>query len=364
MKPSKIRALVLDNFVYKTTILLLGLWVIILANKKRPILKNTDGPPKTIIIEPIKNSKETFNPEKEIQEQGNKSLSTEEKERELISKVLTNSFKESKKKNSKTIIEEPIIQNSTKIVDEEENKLLEVIEIGRTLRENGKTLESLKAFREAKTLFPNKLILMWELHLTYEVMSLHEKSRNELNNILAIGKGERGEYWEMAKLKVMVDGGRKIQKIGQRLLFEQVIESSPINQEKGETILIKMEIISKLKDSIDVKDITLILEFYDIVNDSEVQPTLSDQPSATWKTSPVDWESANTEIVEWKYYLPNVSMAEKKIHGKRKYYGFVARLYYKDLLQDIYAKPRILLEPKQSLNRSFIDSSLFPPENN
>jgi len=364
MKPSKIRELVLDNFVYKTTILLLGFWVIILANKERPILKNAEGPPKTINIEPLKNSKENFVPEKEIQEQGNKSLSTEEKERELISDVLTNSFKKSKKKNSNIIIEEPIIQNPTKVVDEEATKLLEIIEIGRTLREKGKTLESLKTFREATTLFPNKLILMWELHLTYEAMSLHEKSRNELNNILAIGKSERGEYWEMAKLKVMVDAGSKIQKIGQRLLFGQVIESSPINQEKGETVLIKMEIVSKLKDPIDVKDITLILEFYDIVNDSEVQSTLSDQPSATWKTSPINWQSASAEIVEWKYYLPDFSIAEKKIHGKRKYYGFIARLYYKDLLQDIYAKPRILLEPKQSLNRSFIDSSLFPPENN
>ena len=57
-------------------------------------------------------------------------------------------------------------------------------------------------------------------------------------------------------------------------------------------------------------------------------------------------------------------MAEQKIHGKKEYYGFVARLYYKDLLTDIYANPRILLEPKQRLKSLFLDSSLFPPENN
>ena len=362
MTSSKIKELIFDKFIYKTTILLLGIWVITLLNEEKNLVESAEKPLKNTTIHLLENSDKPLNSEKIIQEPIEDLLSAEEKE--LISKVLTNSFKESKEVNSNNIITEPEISKPSEFLNEEENKLLEIVEIGKALRDKGKTLESLKTFREATFLFPKKSILIWELHLTYELMSLSEKSRGELDKIIAIGKAEGGEYWEMSKLKMLEDEVDGKEKSGQKFLFGKVIESIPKNQKNEQTVFIKMEITSKLDDPINVKDVTIVVDFYDIVDDSEIQPTSSDQPIANWKTYPVDWKSANSEIVEWKYCLPDFSMAEQKIDRKTEYYGFVARLYYKDLLTDIYANPRILLKPKQSLGRSFIDSSLFPPENN
>ena len=362
MTSSKIKELIFDKFVYKATILLLGIWVITLLNEETTLLESAKTPLKNTTIGLPKNSDENLNPKKIIQEPIQDLLSLEEKE--LISEVLTNSFKESKEANSDNLIKEPETSKPSELLNEEENKLLEIIETGKALRDKGKTLESLKTFREATFLFPKKSILIWELHLTYELMSLHEKSRGELDKIISMGKAEGGEYWEMSKLKMLEDGVDEKEKSRQKFLFGKVIESIPRNQKNEQTVFIKMEIKSTLDGAIDVKDVTLIVDFYDIVNGSDIQPTSSEQPSPNWKTNPVDWKSANSEIVEWKYYLPDFSMTEQTSHGGKEYYGFVARLYYKDLLTDIYANPRILLEPKQRLKSLFLDSSLFPPENN
>ena len=71
-------------------------------------------------------------------------------------------------------------------------------------------------------------------------------------------------------------------------------------------------------------------------------------------------KTSKIEIVKWDYHMPKLSEEEIKNFGKRSYHGFVARLYYKDIIQDIYAEPRILLEPKKLDLDSFIEGSLFP----
>ena len=229
----------------------------------------------------------------------------------------------------------------------------------KSLREEGKTLQSLKKLRDAKLLFPNKPRLLWELHLTYEVMALHQKSQDELNNIIGIGKELGKDYWEIAKLKLTKPQNINTSERKQNFIFGTIIESKPENQKTGEIVIINMEIKSQLKIKPNVKDVSLIIDFYDIVDDVKIQTTLSDQPQATWKTMPIDWATGKSEIVEWKYHLPSFSTEEKNNFESRRYYGFVSRLYYKDILQDIYANPRTLLEPKQTLNNSFIDLSLI-----
>ena len=160
----------------------------------------------------------------------------------------------------------------------------ELIQICRSLREEGKTLQSLKKLREAKLSYPNESKLLWELHLTYEVMSLHQKSEDELNNIMSLGKEVAKDHWEIAKLKLTEQPAMGTSKKQQNFVFGTILESAPDIQSTGETVLVDIEIKSQLKTKPDAKDITLIIDFYDLVDDLKIQTTLSDQPEATWKT--------------------------------------------------------------------------------
>ena len=252
----------------------------------------------------------------------NEDSESEDKEKALIAEILTNSFKESKKLNT-TKPKEPAPDNqiTNSIENEKVTELEELIQICRSLREEGKTLQSLKKLREAKLSYPDASKLLWELHLTYEVMSLHQKSEDELKKIISLGKEVAKDHWEIAKLKLTEQPVVSNSKKEQNFVFGTILESAPDIQSTGETVLVDIEIKSQLKTKPDAKDITLIIDFYDLVDDSKIQTTLSDQPEATWKTAPIDWSPGNSEIVQWKYRLPIFPTNEEETTNSRHYYG-------------------------------------------
>jgi tetratricopeptide (TPR) repeat protein len=255
---------------------------------------------------------------------------------------------------------EPIITNDNFTVSEQDQEILEIIEIGVALRKKGETLESLKKLRKAKEISPQNPRAMWELHLTYVSMSLQQKAENELTKIMDLGEDRGGEYYQIIKLKKNSDDGSETKKKSAGFTFGLMRANTKPQEIKGESVNVKMEIISSINEPIDPKDISLVVDFYDLVNGSKVERTRADPPSATWITKPINWQTSNIEIVNWNYYMPQLSQEDIKNFGKRSYHGFVARLYYKDLIQDIYAEPRILLEPKKLGVESFIEGSLFP----
>jgi len=255
---------------------------------------------------------------------------------------------------------EPIITNDNFTISEQDQEVLEIIEIGVALRKKGETLESLRKLRKAKEISPQNPRVMWELSLTYKSMSLQQKAENELTKIMDLGESRGGEYYQIIKLKKNSDRESEKKKDLTIFSFGSMRTSINIQKEKGESVNVKMEIISGINEPIDPKDISLVVDFYDLVNGSKIEKTRADTPSATWITKPINWQTSKIEIVNWNYYMPQLSQEDLKNFGERSYHGFVARLYYKDLIQDIYAKPRILLEPKKLGIESFIEGSLFP----
>lgn len=256
--------------------------------------------------------------------------------------------------------DEPIITNDNFTISEQDQEILEIIEIGSALRKKGETLESLKKLRKAEEDSPQNPRVMWELYLTYESMSLKQKAEDELTKIMELGEDRGGEYYQIIKLKKDSDGGSETRKKSVGFLFGSVRANAKPREVKGESVEIKMEIISNINEPVEPKDISLVVDFYDLVNGIKIERTRADPPSATWTTKPIDWQTSNIEIINWNYYMPELSLEDIKRFGKRSYHGFVARLYYKDLIQDIYAEPRILLEPKKLGRESFIEGSLFP----
>jgi len=254
----------------------------------------------------------------------------------------------------------PIITNPEFIISEKDQKILEIIEIGVALRKKGETLESLRKLRKAKEIAPQNPRVMWELYLTYESMSLQQKAKDELSKIVDLGEDRGGEYYQIIKLKTDINSESETRKKDSIFAFGSMRTDAKNQEGESESVNVKMEIISSTNELINPKDISLVVDFYDLVNDNKVERTRADPPSATWITKPINWQTSNIEIVNWNYYMPELSEEDIKNFGKRSYHGFVARLYYKDLIQDIYAEPRILLEPKKLDADTFIEGSLFP----
>ena len=89
---------------------------------------------------------------------------------------------------------------------------------------------------------------------------------------------------------------------------------------------------------IDIKDVTIQVDFYDLVDD---KPQRSNGTvNHRWSTAPVDWRDGDTETLEIEFSQP-IPAAED---AKRNYCGYIIRAYYKNELFAIRAEPKMLGE--------------------
>ena len=242
-------------------------------------------------------------------------------------------------------------------------EVLELIAVARALRKDGDTAEALKKLRVAESYIPSHPRILWELIVTYKSMALEEKAQEKLIRLVALGPVAGGEYYQIAKLSV--DASSSIQTLQQPAHFSygEILTSTKPDEGDGERVLVKMAIHSRLEHAASPEDIGILIEFYDLVDGTKVEKTRSNTPTSHWPTSPVNWTEPATEIVEWQYHMPVLTPREITDFGKRQYYGFIARLYHKNILQDVYAEPRILLvqPPQEAIH--LLDGSLFPDSN-
>ena len=99
---------------------------------------------------------------------------------------------------------------------------------------------------------------------------------------------------------------------------------------------------------IDVRDVIVQVNFYDVVNGKALDRTNA-QVSYKWASPPADWSEHDVETLQVTYLLP----APHATDEERKYYGYIASVYYKNALQDFRSDPPALgqrLPPKRVLS--------------
>ena len=94
--------------------------------------------------------------------------------------------------------------------------------------------------------------------------------------------------------------------------------------------------------SINVRDLTIHVLFYDIVDGENVVQT-SANVNSRWENPPADWKNSDTEHLTVEYELPKPRDTDGKIEN-RKYYGYLVRLYYQKRLQGFAGEPQRLLQ--------------------
>lgn len=242
-------------------------------------------------------------------------------------------------------------------------EVLELIEVATALRKDGDTAGALKKLREADSYLPSHPRILWELIVTYKSMTLEEKARGKLSQLVELGPVAGGEYYQIAKLSHDAKSSNPALQQPAYFSYGKVLTITKPDEGDGERVLVKMAIHSRLEHAVSPEDIGILIEFYDLVDGTKVEKTRSNTPTSHWPTSPVNWAEPATEIVEWQYHMPVLTPREIADFGERQYYGFIARLYHKNTLQDIYAEPRTLLAQPPQEARPLLDSSLFPGSN-
>jgi tetratricopeptide (TPR) repeat protein len=85
--------------------------------------------------------------------------------------------------------------------------------------------------------------------------------------------------------------------------------------------------------------VRIVVSFYDLTKDNKMMPTNA-QVSYHWLTSEAGWAEAVPRFLEATYVRPK---AQTPSSDRRRYGGFIVRVYFDDQLQDSRASPPDLL---------------------
>jgi tetratricopeptide (TPR) repeat protein len=231
-------------------------------------------------------------------------------------------------------------------------RVVELVEQGRTLRDRSDTSTALTRLREALTLSPDSALIISELAVTYEKMGQADKAAEQWRRIFDMGE-TAGIYYAAAEAKLKtretapsVAGPRPKDsdgfQPGSQLQLMEVAAADQPAVEGRKKMMLRIPVRARPKAKIDVRDVAVLVLFYDIIDDTNVVQTNA-SVNYHWTTLPADWGDDEIEILEVEY----AQAAEESRQGlrpeTRKYFGYVVRVYYKNELQDMRAEPVKLL---------------------
>ncbi len=243
----------------------------------------------------------------------------------------------------------------------------------RELRYEGQHVNALLRLREARLIDPRHPLVLAEIAATYERMDDPDQARVFWQELAELGESagvllelaqhrlglrrsssrpaQPGDRFSTAAAALQADLGDEESAINQ----DAVIRFRDIREERNEApegdvfITLRLEVEGREDVQVLPRSVYVLVLFYEILNDKDVVPT-SARVAHHWVSLPADWAGEDrVEILEVDYHLDPAALnqeepvSEEALAGRRSYHGYIARLYYENILQDFSADPVLLL---------------------
>jgi tetratricopeptide (TPR) repeat protein len=265
------------------------------------------------------------------------------------------------------------------------------------LREKGDTTKALAKLQEAVQRDPKNASVLAEMAKTYESMGLIERSNETWRKIQELGPSA-GDLFAMAdkrlKIGVAAAAGATSSIPASAALETGTLPSEPgANAERrtfeisdvkatetpdpdaDTNLMLRILVRKRSGTATDHTKVKIQVFFYDSVDDKDIKLTDADV-SYEWLTAKHDWTETNPEILAVTYVRAKnrVTSAEAQLSaaaaavvpgkksrptkakepttgtdglsgetGRRRYLGYIVRVYYYDQLQDVRADPPKLM---------------------
>ena len=253
-------------------------------------------------------------------------------------------------------------------------------------RDRGDTTTALARFDQALDSEPNSTAVLEEIAKTYESMQLLDRANETWRRIQEMGPSA-GPAYELAdqRLKLGVPappttestvastsasgaapkdvGGNRE---GSVMGISEVKTTETPDPDAEKNMTLQVGIKKQPGATVDHTKVKILVEFYDTVGDKDIKLTNADV-NYEWLTPKHDWAETNPEVLSVRYVRakttgisPETSLSEAAASvrpgqksrgkssaadsGKRKYLGYIIRIYYNDDLQAVQAEPSRLLQ--------------------
>ncbi len=241
------------------------------------------------------------------------------------------------------------------------DRMTELIEQGKLLRDRGDTYAAVTKLREAAAIDPQNPGPLAELAMTYEKMGFKEKAEDCWKHVHDMGESA-GVFFAAADAKLKASQAEALRRASgnpsdvaasaasgesvgispaSKLGFGDITRTDANDPAVTRKFVLHIPIKAKSHARINVRDLVVQVAFWDKVGGRSLERTTANV-SYVWASPPADWSERDIETLEVTYSLPRAPQGEPL--DERGYFGYIASIYYKNTLQDFRSEPQRLAQ--------------------
>jgi len=194
---------------------------------------------------------------------------------------------------------------------------------------------------EAEMTDPKNPNVIYGLGANYEAFGVFDKAASYFLKVYQMGPMKAGSLYEKAGLKLAVGLRPDVRNLA---MLGWGRMATPQREANGEKRTLVLPVTVAPEREFDPMLLRPSVRFFEEV-DGKIGPAIikDGDSGSEWVTGVADWQDGEEMAQVW-YFVPDQDTANGFLFGDRKFYGFVAELYYDDRLVDIRAEPRTLLQ--------------------
>lgn len=247
--------------------------------------------------------------------------------------------------------------------EEESQEVDELIRKGVAAMVAGDMRLCILCFEQVKDLAPKHPAMLYYYGMAYDKLLNPAKAREYYTSVFNM-RDRAGKYFQRASRRLTY-GFEQPSDMRGKLSFGPY-HCNHVSGEDGEKVEIALPVLLAPGESVRAEDIYINVQFFVLVNNRRIEFSRFN-PTWAWQNKKPDW-SESEENLTISHTIPTLTPEERDAYGDMVYYGFTAKLYYKDEPLDCISSPSALILQEQRLNnrrairRSTQPGGLFPDE--
>lgn len=200
---------------------------------------------------------------------------------------------------------------------------------------------------EARGISPDHPALLYYFGLAYDKLLNPRKAQEFYTQVFRM-RGNAGKFFERASHRLTYGFDQPSAMRG-KLSFGPYQISHTYDDETGEKVDLLLPVLLAPGEEVRPNDIYIFIQFFDLVNGRKIEFARMATPKLAWQNETPTWKDFE-ENLKVTYEVPALSPEELNAYGDLKYYGFTAKLYYKEEPLDCISSPSALILQEQRLN--------------
>lgn len=224
----------------------------------------------------------------------------------------------------------------------------ELVERSRAAAARGETDAAISLLEDAESQVPQQPASLAEIAVQFEKCAAPARAVKLWERIYQFGISA-GVYYSAADAKLSLlyaraaesgaaEGNPGLGKTGPLRFGKFALKELPRSTGARRFFVLSVPLQKTATDGISVRDVSIQVLFYDQING--LNGTTLERTSATrnwkWSTPPVDWRDETIETLDIEY---RQGVPAKVPSEERRYFGYIASLYYQDKLVDSKSDP-------------------------